>query len=420
MAAGTPGARNVLMLSGPGAFSPHIFGIEVITASAAVDIINLTWREGGADFAYDQNVTVQSGDGNDVVFSGDGDDLLIADDTGSASFSDTLFGGRGNDVIFADAQAGGPGGADTVFGGFGNDTAYGGAGNDQIVDFFDGNAYGGLGGDLIAIHFSGGGSGGGIIDGGPDDTSAGTDGNDRIFVTGVYDEVISNLGPGDDLFVSFADETSEVGTGERKDIVYGGGGSDVISTWYGDDTIDGGSETDALWGGDGGDTIYGGPGTDFLYPGEGDNDQVFGGTGVDYYYWSRFDGQGDQIFDEFRGTGTAGQAVNGLIVFPGFDENGIMNADEGVFEVDGLINEYQPGDEIPSDDMVYVYDLDGTDPGTLWRLEIVDENSASYGNYVDFDQRDISVIALWNHEAGPGEQVITQYVWNGTTYALAT
>ena len=103
-----------------------------------------------------------------------------------------------------------------------------------------------------------------------------------------------------------------------------------------------------------------------------------------------------------------------------FDENGLMLADEGVFEVDGTIDEYQPGDEIPSDDMVYVYDLDGAGPETLWRLEIVDETSFSYGNYVDFDQRDISVIALWNHEAGPGEQVIAQYVWNGATYALAT
>lgn len=424
MPEGTPGARNVLTLSGNGAFQPHIFGIEVIAASAAADIINLSWYEGGSGFGYEQAVTVLAGDGNDVVFAGDGSDTIYGDATGGVSgFSDTLFGGRGDDTIFADPELGGPGAADTVFGGFGNDTVFGGAGDDVLIDAFDGNAFGGLGDDLVAIHFSQRYSA--IIDGGIDDTSAGTDGNDRVFVSGVYDMVQSQLGAGNDLYVAYADESSEVGQGDRIDIVYGGTGNDVIATWYGDDVIDGGDDSDALWGGDGADTIYGGAGTDYLYTDTGDNDYAYGGEGIDYYYWAVYDGN-DQIYDEYRDTELSGQAINALVVYSGFDESGQFIPGQGVFESDGNVMDYQPGNyddpdnPMPSDDKVWVYDVDGDGPGTIWQLQVVDENSFYYGTYVEFDQRDVSNIILWNSDATGSTPAITQYVWDGVgAYTLA-
>jgi Ca2+-binding RTX toxin-like protein len=431
---GTPGSRNVFTMSGQASFVPHMFGIEVIVASAGADIINLTWYGDDIDpnfgpfpETYGVPVTIQAGGGQDIIFAGDANDLILGDATdGLEGFSDTLFGGGGNDTIFGGADANLVGTSDTIFGGFGDDTAFGGDGDDLLVDEHDGDLFGGLGNDTLAVHFSQ--RNNGQVDGGPDDTDAGTDGNDTVFITGQYDQVQSQLGAGDDLFISLTTESvSEIGTGDRIDVVYGGDGSDVVGTWYGDDTVDGGSGDDALWGGDGSDTLFGGPGTDFLYADSGDFDYLYGGEGLDYYYWSRFDGQGDQVYDEYRDTDIEAYAVNGLLVFPGFDATGAMNAGEGVYEIDGTIDEYQEGnydDEdnpMPSDDKVYIHRLDPEeDPtGRLWRLEIVDENSTSYGNYVDFDQRDIAVIGLWNHEPGPGVPVITQYVWDGTTYTLA-
>jgi len=410
----------------------RMVGIEIVLAGAGADIIGMNHKDTGpndTDSIYAQNITIAGEDGDDVIVSGSGNDLLVGGrlNTGVSHGDDTIFGGGGNDIIYGDSRTANGGtegsGNDILYGGAGNDTIYGGDGDDTIYGGSgDDYAYGGAGDDLI---FDDGSANGFMSSDGADvlvmnlsnpslnkghsvtGVDGVGDGADKVFVTGSYASVSFSLGAANDLFIS----KSDAGTGGMVDRVVGQSGDDVISTWQGDDYIDGGADNDALWGGAGGDTIIGGPGSDYLYGGAGDNDQLYGGTGLDYYYWARTDGQGDQIYDEFRGSDTVGQAENGLLVFSGYDAAGAMPAGTGVFEVDGSIT-----DNVGGDDMVYAYDLDGAGSGTMWRMEILQGSGA--GNYVDFDQRDISAIGLWNHEAPPGTQVVTVYEWDGTTYSL--
>ncbi len=411
----------------------RMVGIEIVLAGAGADIIGMNHKDTGSgdtNSIYAQNITIVGEDGNDVIVSGSGSDLLIGGrlNNGVSNGADTIFGGGGNDTIYGDSRTsiGGTEGSgnDLLYGGAGNDTIYGGDGDDTIYGGpGDDYAYGGLGDDLI---FDDGSANGFMSADGADilimnfnnpglnkahsvtGVDGAGDGADRVFVTGSYASVSFSLGGANDLFIS----KSDAGTGGMTDRVVGQSGDDVISTWQGNDFVDGGADNDALWGGAGGDTVIGGPGSDILYGGGGNNDQLFGGTGLDYYYWARTDGQGDQIYDEFRGSDLAGQAENGLLVFSGYDATDTMPAGTGVFEVDGSIT-----DNVGGNDMVYAYDLDGAGAGTMWRLEILQGTGA--GNYVDFDQRDVSAIGLWNHEAAPGTQVITVYEWDGTTYSLA-
>ncbi|MGE0155195.1 MAG: calcium-binding protein, partial [Reyranellaceae bacterium] len=428
----SPGDLNTGSGFGVGGIN-RLVGIEIVLAGAGADVIGLNHQDtgpGDSNSIYSQNITIAAEDGDDVIVSGSGNDLLIGGrlGTGAGTGNDTIFGGAGNDVIYGDSRAndgsstgsgndilyGGAGidtiyggdGDDTIYGGAGDDYAYGGAGDDIIFD--DGSANGFMsadGADIVILNLNNAGLNKAASVTGADNAS---DGADRVFVGGTYGSVSFSMGGGDDFFVSNATGGSGI------DRVSGQSGNDVISTWQGNDFIDGGVGSDALWGGAGGDTIYGGPDTDFLYGGTGDNDQLYGGAGIDYYYWARYDGQGDQIWDDYRGTATTDQSVNALVVFSGFDTNGNMIAGDSVFETDGVIT-----DNIGGDDMVRAYDLDGAGSGTMWRLEILQGSGA--GNYVDFDQRDISNIMLWNHEAAPGTPVVTQYVWNDVagTYLLA-
>lgn len=405
-------------------------GIEIVLAGAGADIIGLNHRDtgpGDSNSIYSQTITIAGEDGNDVITSGSGNDLLIGGrlGTGAGTGNDTIFGGDGNDLIYGDSRAGdgsstgsgndilyGGAGNDTIFGGDGHDTiyggpgddfAYGGAGDDTIYDSGSANGYMSAdGSDLVLLNLNNAGLNKAMSVTGVDGLG---DGADRVFVGGTYGSVSFALGGSDDLFIS----SSSGGNGI--DRVSGQSGSDVISTWQGNDVIDGGADSDALWGGAGGDTVIGGPGSDYLYGGTGDNDMIYGGADFDYYYWARYDGQGDQIFDEYRGTDLVGQAQNGLIVFSGFDAMGEMPAGTGVFEADHNLT-----DTVGGDDMVRVYDLDGAGAGTLWRLEVLQGSGA--GNYVDFDQRDISAIALWNHDATGGTPVVTYYQWDGNTYSF--
>lgn len=407
------------------AFGSFISGVELILAGAAADVINLTdAREDEPLTAYDTNVTIVAGGASDTVISGSGSDTIYGDHR-AGIFStdegdDVLFGGSGNDVIYADSvdghQDGSRTGDDTVYGGDGADTIYGGAGDDVLSDLTDGGElYGGADSDELLLGLSSVNGEGKVISG----ADNADDGDDRVFVSGYYSFVTAELGAGNDIFISNATgDNGEGSSGARADQVEGGTGDDVISTWDGNDTLFGGEGSDALWGGSSegyvedntpGDFLYGGPGIDYLYGGAGNNDQLFGGAGIDYYYWARGDDMGDQIYDEFRGTDLAGQGGNYLVVFPGDDGTGEMPAGFGVFEVDGSITDYEGGD-----DMVYAYDLDGDGDGTMWRLMIVD--GAGAGNYVEFDQRDIQYIGLWNNDAAPGTPVITGYQWNGETY----
>jgi Ca2+-binding RTX toxin-like protein len=400
-----------------------IAGMELIIAGASADIINLTFNDGVTRTAYAENVTIFGGENDDIILSGSGNDTIIGGLLGTATDgADTLFGGQGNDFIRGDNQELNnlAGADDRLFGGTGFDTVLGDGGNDVIVDNDGGLLFGGLGGDIVLLR---GGDelsdyvahGGLREDGGAVEINAGLDGNDQVFVGGNYNSVESDLGAGNDRFIS-SDDPSDLGL--RTDVVRGGTGDDLVSAWFGDDLlygdtpdealVDGGH--DVLWGGAGSDTIYGGPGDDYLYGGAGDGDVLVGGAGIDYYYWSRTDGD-DLIDDNDPGPlpGT-GAHVNAIIVFPDFDTTELsagsdqLRTGTGVFETDGDLY-----DNVGGDDMVQIVDIDGG-AGTMYRIDIL--TGAGAGSSMTFDQQDISVIALWNNDAAGGTPVITQYVWD--------
>ena len=391
-------------------------GVEIIIAGAAADVINLTFNDGVTRSAYGENVTIYAAGGADLVFSGSGADLIVGGQSvAGADAGDTLYGGQGNDTIFGDDfnVDDTTGGGDTLSGGLGLDTVMGGGGNDTISDSDGGLLYGGHGADVVVLIGADGlddylASGGFVEIGGSINPNAATDGNDRVFVGGSYNSIQSDLGAGDDLFIA---SSSPLGSGFKTDVVTGGTGSDVISSWSGDDLLygdydpsdtSGNGNGDALWGGAGVDTIYGGPGQDVLYGGEGDGDLLIGGDGSDYYYWARTDGV-DLIDDQDPVLG--GEGDNYILVFAGYDATSQLPAGTGVFETD-----HDLYDNAGGDDMVQLVDLDGAGAGTMYRLTIL--QGAGAGSSIEFDQTEISVIGLWNHDATGSTPVITAYVWD--------
>ncbi len=392
-----------------------LLGVEVIVAGAAADVINLTFHDGVTRAAYAANVTIEGGAGADVIFSGSGHDLIVGGSRAGATAGeagDTLYGGGGADTIYGDDMADltyggndllyGGSGNDTVFGGAGDDTLYGGdgvdslfggAGNDFLYDYSGGHMYGGQGDDLLVMMSTSGGAF--DVNGGGDEAG---DGDDRVFVGGNYGVVTSTLGLGNDLFIS---NNVDSGSGQV-DRVFGGAGDDVISSWFGSDTLYGGDGNDALWGGAGTDTIYGGPGTDYLYGGQGSGDVLVGGGGVDYYYWARTDGY-DFIRDNDPDLLPGQQGENYLLVFPGYDANNQFVPGTGVFEADFDLYDND------GDDMVQLVDIDGPG-GTLYELRILSGEGA--GTALQFDQREILGIGLWNSDATGGTPVVQYYLWD--------
>lgn len=410
----------------------RLTGIEIILAGAGADIIGLNHPDNGpgdSDAIYSSQITIAGEAGDDLIYSGSGGDLLTGDSLSAAvngTGSDTIYGGGGGDRIWGDSHdpddVATVGGNDVIYGGSGSDTLYGGAGDDTLYGGSgDDRMFGGAGNDTLYDI----GSSFGVMGGDGADTlwldysnpslvkqTSVTgldyvgDGNDGVYVTGTYASAGFTLGAGADVFIGSA----SANPGGQVDTVFGQSGDDVISAWVGDDYVDGGVGNDVLWGGAGGDTVYGGDGVDYIYGGAGNNDQLYGGASTDYYYWARTDGEGDQIYDEYRLT-DAGDGQNYLVVFPGWDANNDMPVGTGVFEADGNLHDNSGGD-----DMVRVYDLDGPGGDTLWRLEIL--SGAGAGNYVDFDQRDVTMIALWNHEPAPDTQGVTYYQWDGSHYSM--
>ncbi len=426
------GNTDDLYINGAGqtSNSGRMAGIEIVMLGAGADIFVANDPNGNttSGTVFTTSLTVYGGDGSDAAYTGNGADLLVGDET--VGGADVLAGGGGNDTIWGDLQNladsttgardslyGGSGndtifggaGQDSIFGGDGTDTINAGTGDDYVVDISDtALLFGGDGADTFLLGYTNSTQSLAVSSTGADAVG---DGADRVYiwVSGgglQYDSISLSLGAGNDVFI-----TGDVVGGNGIDRIMGESGNDVISSWNGNDVVDGGAGGDALWGGAGGDTIYGGPGDDVIYPGAGNNDVVYGGTGIDYYYWSRTDGAGDQIFDEFRGVGGSGQqAVNALVVFPQMDVNGVMASGTGVFETDHLLT-----DNIGGNDMVQLVDIDGAG-GTLWRLDVL--SGAGAGSSVTFDQRDIQGIALWNNEPTGMQQVVQYYEWdaNAGTY----
>ncbi|MGE3905953.1 MAG: calcium-binding protein, partial [Reyranellaceae bacterium] len=424
-----------LKTSGAGSFgvggTNRLYGVEIVLAGAGADIIGLNHRDTGpddSDSIFSSNITIAGEDGDDIIYSGSGNDLLIGGrlGTGDGTGDDTIFGGNGNDFIYGDSRAAngtstgsgddllyGGAGQDTIFGGAGDDTIYGGSGDDYVYGgqgddliFDDGSAMGFFsaeGDDIVVMNFNNPGLNKALSITGVDGPA---DGADQVYALGSYGSVSFALGGDNDIFVGSATANA----GGQIDRVEGQSGDDVISTWEGNDTIDGGADNDALWGGAGSDTVYGGEGTDYLYGGWGDNDVLVGGAGTDYYYWSRTDGQGDQIWDDYRGTPAAPgqQADNVLVVFPDFDPTEVngdgLRTGSGVVETDNDLYDLAGGD-----DMVRLTDIDGAG-GSMYRLTVLTGDGAT--NYVEFDQRDVQSIMLWNNDNAGIGQVIQTYTWD--------
>ena len=137
--------------------------------------------------------------------------------------------------------------------------------------------------------------------------------------------------------------------------------------------------------------------------------RLFGGQGNDYYYFARTDGI-DRVDDQDP---DGIDANNYILVLPDFDpDTSEMRVGSGVYEADGDLYDNAGGN-----DMVQLVDLDGAGSGTMYRLTIL--NGAGEGSSIEFDQREVSVIGLWNNDATGGTPVVTQYEWDGTAYSLA-
>ena len=273
-------------------------GVNTVDAGSGDDVII-----GGMLFD-----TIRAGRGNDFIDGGDGDDILRGekgadiilgrggdDDIQGGASKDTIIGGDGNDLIFGDdrpgvlteSEAESIGGSDTIFGGLGNDRIFGGGLNDRIE--------GGLGTDFIDGETG-------------NDTLFGHASNDLTFLADVSAETGITV-------------VELQGTDDRApDVVFGGGGSDNITTGDGDDliiagvgdeasgtpsgegefnthNIDAGAGDDIVYGDIGVDNIVSGPldltlympvdkdgvdlGSSAFDLGYTDKDQVFAGAGND-------------------------------------------------------------------------------------------------------------------------------------------
>ncbi|MEO8558937.1 MAG: hypothetical protein ABI439_07735, partial [Rhodospirillales bacterium] len=210
--------------------------------------------------------------------------------------------------------------------------------------------------------------------------------------------------------------------GVNKDIVNGQDGNDAIAGWIGGDTLYGGNNDDVLWGGAGTDVIYGGDGDDVIYPDTGNGDVMYGGSGIDYYYLTRADGPVNEIYDLARGAGTPVTSENYLVINPVISvalDNGDNYVDgTGVWETDHIITDNN------GNDMVQV--THGA--GHNWTLTVRSGvGSTGPATSVNFDDRDITEIALWNNDAGNmaspnynNAHTIQLYKFDGTTWVFDT
>lgn len=258
--------------------------------------------------------------GNRLVVTG------VIENAKGSSGSDSIVGNIYANTLFGDPTRGGPGNADTLFGGDGNDLIYGGAGADQINGAGDADRLFGDGGsDTIS-----GGLGNDTIDGGAgaDSLSGGADGGDwlsylgsdaavQVLLTfGTTTTLTGGHAQGDTVtgfanvrgsaFGDLIEDTvkTPVGfvnnqynanifegqggndtlrLGGFDDRGYGGTGVDRLEGEGGDDLLDGGDGGDSLFGDDGNDAIYGGQGFDYMSGAVG-ADRMYGGSERDRIY----------------------------------------------------------------------------------------------------------------------------------------
>jgi autotransporter-associated beta strand protein len=380
-------------------------GPDTVTGGAGKDFII---GRGGDDMLHagagDDHVI--AGPGDDMVFGDDGDDQLLGchgdDHIEGGPGNDGIYGGAGDDMLFGGSAAdmGLAAAADTreseasaratigpvavagvvdaadddfIEGGLGNDTAFGGAGDDVIVDLGDGAADSRLSapaaadattivvrdrlplGTRIALN-----------PGAPNAEPvravvavAGTDPEGRIGpFTLTLDLPLANDHAAGELVDVANDDVFAGGPGN--DSIVGGPGNDLLIGNSGDDTlvdagivllrfgvpdladrvgairVSAGGGNDTMSGGDGDDTINGGPGNDRL-SGDDGNDVV-----IDVHVEIRIAPNEDLNGDGVLNDGQVGVAGHGPLLDE--DPDGIPNSgDEVDFNRDGdfddLVNE---------------------------------------------------------------------------------
>ena len=274
------------------------------------------------------NDSANGGGGDDIIRGGAGNDVLEGHNN-----NDMLFGGRGDDSLF------GGSGDDKIEGGSGNDVIEGGLGNDDLWGASgDDSVYGGRGNDTIMTaegkDYVEGGDGNDIIDTGNDENPFTTDPGQNLPDQGYPGQYTADLDPNDDLDTVFGGAGSDtISTGDDDDTIYGGTGNDQIDAGIDDDYVEGGDGDDTIIGSEGNDEIYGGEDDDTIYggltpgglgdafnlpddiDGDGDsndpgedlvtdnnNDTLFGGAGNDTIFGADdddtlFGGIGDDVLD---------------------------------------------------------------------------------------------------------------------------
>ena len=268
-------------------------------------------QQGGVFAADDGNDHIILSDANTTISGGRGDDLIIG-----GLGHDRISGGSGNDTLQGDHSEPESHRRNVIYGGSGEemlivgdnsghsrgrvtDRAYGGSGNDRIVEATNTasdwavRAFGGSGDDFLDLQgdkFGGAGEDtllgfGRHIDGGPgrDIAAIYFESYDRysgepIIKPWSFDLMATAISASNLQRYSNIEEFHAIGT--------------VVSTMLGDeagngfyggllgDHLDGRGGTDALSGGAGDDTLRGGAGDDSLFGGTG-NDGLTGGAGAD-------------------------------------------------------------------------------------------------------------------------------------------
>jgi Ca2+-binding RTX toxin-like protein len=226
---------------------------------------------------------------------------------------DTLNGGLGNDTLWGDE------GNDTLYGGDGNDTLSGGEGTDTLA--------GGTGDDIYIVDNAG--------DQVIEDVGAGNDivrtSVNLALGAGVEVERLEALNtigvPGITLVGNELGQAI-VGT-QSADLLIGSAGNDALYGGLGNDQIDGGYGNDTLYGGEGDDVMVGREDDDLLIGSEGNdlmigdigNDALDGGLGAD----TLFGGEGNDVL--------VGREDNDLLF--GSEGNDLLIGDVGDDQLDG-------------------------------------------------------------------------------------
>ncbi len=319
-------------------------GIEVISAGGFADV-----TIGGTNDAeiYDFTGVKMGGirrintlDGHDIVTGNHQRNLI---DLGAGH--DVAFGAEGNDWLW------GGEGNDVLDGGAGRDRLDGGAGHD-ILD-------GGEGGDVYLFGADSNGFFDVVIDSGASEEDGG--GRDRIIATeddvaiGLQDEFsletsgIEVIGArrNDNVTIQASDsgvnwdfsgirlngiESINGGDGQdvitgsanRKNTIFGEGGSDTLTGGSRRDYLYGGEDSDFLYGGDRRDFLFGGEGNDVLH-GEAGHDMLHGGEGFDIFVFEQGGGR-DRVLDF-----TDGEDLLDLSAFDvDFDDLNVRETQSGV------------------------------------------------------------------------------------------